>query len=290
MKFVNIHAYINYITILTIAHSYKNWPREFGYNKTMRGTKCPKFTDRNFIKDYSKHLPRTKLIMGIRHPVSWFESFYNMQASSGNTFRIAKNDPYNLMNICTEDWCTNYCRQLFCLGRTRFHLSLAILGKTDLTETERKLLAANDTDGGENLVNLKVRNPLFLYEMNELREDYLWDGMANYLGMKGGIDHDQYGGSHGRFKSSQHRINICDEKFDRLRGMIMPYAYELSVWLQEYFIPLAKDENRPDVTVAQPHLFAELIEMDKSDPCNRLTQLVNGTYSTENVSNIPAIL
>lgn len=276
----------------TVYYSYKNWPREFGYNKTMRGTKCPKFTDSNFVKDYSKHLPRTKMIMGIRHPVSWFESFYNMMANSKMTYRIAKNDPYNLMKICTGASCANYCtyKQLVCLGRTRFHLALASLGKTNLTETERKLLAANDKDGGKNLVNFKVRNPLFLYEMNELREDYLWDGMANYLGMKGGIDNDQYGSSPGLHKSPQLRINICDEKFDRLRGMIMPYAYELSVWLQEYFIPLAKDESRPDVTIAQPHLFEELIEKYKSDPCNRLTRLVNGTYSIENASNITATL
>lgn len=239
------------------------------------------------ITDYSTHLPRMKMIMGIRHPVSWFESFYNMQASNGNAYKIAKKDPYNLSNVCTAQRCMNYCtpRQLFCVGRTRFHLTLASLGKTNLTETERQLLAPNDEDGGKSLVNLKVRNPIFLYDLNELREDYLWDGMANYLGMNGGIEHDQYVSSHGYNENSTDRIDICDEKFDKLRGMIMPYAYDLSVWLQDYFIPLAKDENRPDVSLAQPHLFNELIEKYKTDPCNRLTRLMNGTFSIRNVTN-----
>jgi len=62
--------------------------------------------------------------------------------------------------------------KLFCVGRARFHLAIAKLGKTQLSTAERKLLAPNDRDGGKNLENWNIQNPLFIYEMNEVRTYY----------------------------------------------------------------------------------------------------------------------
>ena len=57
----------------------------------------------------------------------------------------------------------------------------------------------------------------------------------------------------------------------------MPYAYELSVWLHDYLIPVARNESS-DVTIANVDIFAHLVESHKKDPCNRLYRLNNGTY------------
>ena len=54
----------------TVFYSYKNWPQEFGEEKVLRGSKCPQYIEGGFLEDYSKHLPRTTVIVGIRHPVS----------------------------------------------------------------------------------------------------------------------------------------------------------------------------------------------------------------------------
>jgi len=51
----------------TVYYAYKNWPDIHGREKLLRGSKCP--ADINRLKIHSKHLPRTKLIIGIRHPV-----------------------------------------------------------------------------------------------------------------------------------------------------------------------------------------------------------------------------
>jgi len=121
----------------TVYYSYKNWPGRFGENKLLRGTKCPAYISTGTeINGFSKYLPRTKLIVGIRHPFKWFKSFWNMQAHREN----AVASPYNRTTPCVKkarcrDSCPN--GQLFCLHRARFHLGLAKLGKTNLTKEER---------------------------------------------------------------------------------------------------------------------------------------------------------
>ncbi len=55
----------------TVKNSYKNWYREHdGQNKTLHGTKCPQYIQDDWLVEFSEKIPQTKLIMGIRHPVS----------------------------------------------------------------------------------------------------------------------------------------------------------------------------------------------------------------------------
>jgi len=266
----------------TVYYAYQNWPDKYGKQKPLRGSKCPLYLESTNMKEFSKSLPRTKIIIGIRHPILWFQSFWNMQAGQPILSRI-NNDPYALTEPCRnsdKQICRNSCpnRLLFCMHRGRFHLPLATLGKTALSEEERKLLAPNDKDGGERLNNWNIRNPIFLYEQNELKKDYVWDEMAKYLNVTT-IPRDTYVSSHGRQSKGGNRTttNFCEERLDGFRAMMMPYSYELSVWMQDYFIPVAKNENS-DVTIPNPNAMIALVEEYKKDPCGRLYRLENGTY------------
>ena len=262
----------------TVYYSYKNWPERFGATKLLRGTKCPAYISTGTeINDFSKYVPRTKLIVGIRHPFKWFKSFWNMQAYREN----AVASPYNRTTLCVKkrDRCRDSCPngQLFCLHRARFHLGLAKLGKTNLTKEERMLLAPNDVDGGMKLKSKNIKNPVFLYEQEELSEDYLWDDLATYLGVES-IPHDAYHGSHGQ-ANKIHAVGFCLDEYDGFRSMIMPYAYELSEWIQKYFIPVANDESKSNVVIPRPDRMAELVENYKVDPCGKLIRFDNGTYA-----------
>ncbi|KAL7563196.1 hypothetical protein ACA910_014471 [Epithemia clementina (nom. ined.)] len=269
----------------TVYYAYHNWPRQFGNQSQniLRGTKCPAFIDGDWLLEWNKHLPRTRLIVGIRHPVLWFQSFWNMQAGNKLT-GSAGNDPYKLTKPCDKavgkGGCRNDCpgRQLFCTQRASFHLPLARLGKTLLTAEERQLLSAKTypNRGGMNLENHNISNPIFVYELTELNSDYVWDEMAKYLQFPGRIPHDKYESSHGIHKEFE--LNFCDAIFDNLRAMMMPDSYDLSTWLQNYFIPLARDPNRRDVVIPNPDRFNELVEAYKFDPCKRLVRLENGTF------------
>lgn len=268
-----------------VSYSYLLWEKQFqkknsagAKKKLLKGSKCPQYIQReDFLKGYSTHLPRTKLIVGIRHPILWFESFWNMQQANHN-LNYAKGDVYVLTEPCKK--CNKVgCpgRQLFCLQRARFHLALASLGKTELTMEERNLLAPNDFDGGSNVQNWNIQNPLFLYDQKTLEEDYVWKDVSTYLGLNETIRHDLRSSSHGKNKNIT-KINLCDDHHDNFRAMMMPIAYNLSAWLQDYLIPIAKNKNRVDVTIPRPDTFAKLVEEYKVDPCGKLKRLNNGTY------------
>lgn len=155
--------------------------------------------------------------------------------------------PYNSTTTCPRKNsrnCRNGCPdgKLVCMHRGRFHNALAQLGKTNLTKEERTLLGPNDPDGGNNLDNLKVRNPIFLYEQSMMNEEYMWEDLTAYLGANETIPHDRRVSSHGQNRSKS--INLCDGQYDNFRAMMMPIAYNVSVWLQEYFVPIAQDVNQ----------------------------------------------
>jgi hypothetical protein len=131
--------------------------------------------------------------------------------------------------------CQSECqgRQLFCLARTRFHVGLAQLGKTTLSEKERRLLASKDIDGGTNLVNLNITNSIMLYEQTQLNDDDFWIYLANFLKISH-VPNKHYQGSSGK---QQLTNNICLPKYDYFRSLVMVYSYELSHWLLQYFVP-----------------------------------------------------
>jgi hypothetical protein len=267
----------------TVWYAYKNWPKEYQKqgeeDKLWRGTKCPAFIQGEWLISWSEYLPRTKLIVGVRHPVLWFQSFWNMQVANHLT-KFAGDDPYKIMKPCPNangKGCRNGCpnRQLLCMHRGRFHVALASLGKTEMSPEERTLLASNDPDGGENVPNHGIRNPIFVYEQTMLGEEYLWKDMAAYLG-SGPIKHDKRVNSHGKNRTLE--IDFCHDLYDAFRAEMMPISYEVATWLQIYLLPLARNKSRTDVVVANPDEFYRLVEKYKEDPCGKLRRHSNGTF------------
>lgn len=51
--------------------------------KLLMGIKCPSNLEVDLaLKNYNKFFPATKFIVGVRHPVHWFESFYNFRITN----------------------------------------------------------------------------------------------------------------------------------------------------------------------------------------------------------------
>jgi len=264
----------------TVFYAYKNWPEKYGAEKLLKGTVCGSYIGQESVQEWSKYLPRTKLIIGIAHPMTWFKEFWDHLSRTGYIKKMTKNnDPYELTKLCVGNKCRKACpnNQVFCLHGARFHLGLAKLGKTPLSDEERKLLAPDDQDGGTNLVSDGVKNPIFLYDEGELTHDYAWEGLADFLGVES-IHHSLDPPNTRESAQNIVSLDFCDEKYDELRSMIMPYSYDLGAWLQTYFLPAATDNNRPDVRVANPERFSKAVESYKSDPCGTLVRAANGTF------------
>jgi hypothetical protein len=287
----------------------------------LKGSKCPSLFGLPMLKRYSQSLPKTKFIIGIRHPITWFQSFWKMQGAQGPYERtqicpcpphenpkqnnMFKNESViydSLTRRCTiipEDndksnttsivvGCKNECGyKLFCTARARFHLSLARLGKTMLTSyEERSLLAPNDPDGGlttNGLISWNVTNDIFVYDQTQLNEDYLWDGLASFLKLSK-IPHAKKQLSKGRNKIN---LDICDPMYDSFRAIMMKSSYEMSLWLEQYFLPVALNPNRTDVTIVNGpnnNEFLDIIQSYKLDPCERLILVRNGNEDEHNNS------
>jgi len=73
----------------TIWRGYNNWPMTFGGStpvapyeysaeKPLKGSKCPYWLEsENDLEQLGRIMPKTKIIVGIRHPVLYFQSFVN---------------------------------------------------------------------------------------------------------------------------------------------------------------------------------------------------------------------
>eukprot|EP00979_Chaetoceros_neogracilis_P007633 scaffold1620_cov237-Chaetoceros_neogracile.AAC.1 len=81
----------------TVYYAYKNWPTLYGENKPLKGTSCGVYMasgQTSILKEWSKHLPRTKLIIGITHPMTWFKAFWDHLSKTGYIEEMTDNsDP-----------------------------------------------------------------------------------------------------------------------------------------------------------------------------------------------------
>jgi hypothetical protein len=242
------------------------------------------------MDEFSTYLPQTLMIIGVRHPILFFQSFWNMLTDFNTKgFRKGAATPYDLSAHCgfndnerQSKYCNSECpgRQMVCMHKTRFHIQLAKIGKTMLDNMERQLLAPDDPDGGLKLTNHYIKNPIFLYELSEMKEDYMWDALAQTLNVPN-IPHDIHEGNKDARVPHRKRINICDHQYDGFRAMIMPHAYNMSIWLCDYLVPVAKNESRTDVVIADPDRFCEIVKDYANDPCHKLTRMDNGTYTSK---------
>jgi len=260
----------------TVYYAYKNWPKQYDHNgtKILKGTKCPRAIDPD-VSQFSTFLPRTKLIIGIRHPVLMYQSFWKMFARN----QEAAFNPYDHTKIYGKTLCLGLC-----LGRARYHLYLAALGKTPLDTEERKFLAPGDYDGGKNLINKNISNPIFLYDITQISEkesskleiDLIWNDLAKFLQLPDKEKMTVSRESQNNDRTPKYHVDICDEKNDDLRALIMPYGYEMSIWLCDYLLVHVADDN--NFIIPDPDRFCKIIRGYSKDPCGRLIRSDNGTY------------
>eukprot|EP00934_Nitzschia_sp_Nitz4_P005404 Nitzschia sp. Nitz4//scaffold29_size155292//77494//78687//NITZ4_002663-RA/size155292-processed-gene-0.288-mRNA-1//-1//CDS//3329546463//5394//frame0 len=236
-------------------HGYKN-PGEIRIPRSIR------FLDLFF--------PKTLLIVGIRHPILWFQSLYNFKVQnlppklSNDYF----GDPNQLVGECTNP------RIFSCVGTAKglFHVHLAMLGKTNQTSMlESKyasLLGGNIT---------KTRNPVFLFDVDQLRDDnitrstevgqvlsHLLHGQASSLGPPPRISPGKTLNERQQKRRDKGKIQICEEKYVPLRTELMTIAREASVWIRTSgFL------DNPDVHVASRDYLEYILEHRwMRDPCD----------------------
>jgi hypothetical protein len=236
----------------------------------LRGYKSPNdIEDLRAINKLHDYFPKTKLIIGLRHPIKWLESLYNYRIQNG-------------MDIAPLEGLNEICfagQSGVCIDRSNFHLNLAKMGKTNLTDDEFHYFNEPQTKGLKELNPRKTASKVFLYDTDQLgdrnqtRSHQFRETIQNYLGLieqPPPMAHYSPGKKNLNITEQKRRgakkINICDPKYLKQRQKLSMQGNRVGTWVRKYFL------MSPDVVVANPQHFHSILASYARDPC-----LINGT-------------
>ena len=223
----------------------------------LRGIKCPQDISSEWsMYNYAKHFPRTKLVVGIRHPIFWFQSLYN--------FRVT-NVPWKKMLPTAK--LTRGCppgSQGVCAWRASFHDFLARLGKTPGSKSELKLLSL-----GLDPLQSKEVGPVFIYDLSQLSQRSFREDLREFLGLSNDIPPFPLVDTSGRFdhiaavktQTDKEKIDICGAEHDAIRSALLIKAQSASKWIRDYFL------KSPEVHVSNRKYFEATLRSWMKDPC-----------------------
>lgn len=230
-----------------------------------RGIKCPAgIRTVSAIERMTAFAPAAKWIIGVRHPVKMFASYYNYRISE------LHNRNESLADIPLIESLTGLQKQWKGVSTdiTRYEWFLMQLGKTNMT-TEDLGKYTNNTWKALRVVPNNIR--LFLYTMEQLDEDpedlqsvemsrKFRLTLQEYLGLKSSIPTVPRTNVNFR-EVHPESIQICDDQYDSLREGLVRHAAVTVDWILNEFLA------SPDVVVANREHFAEILSTWKKDPC-----------------------
>lgn len=234
-----------------------------------RGIKCPKdLESASALRNLAKYFPRTKLIVTVRHPVLWFQSFYNFRVK--NTFSVRRQVmPPTKRMIGGQAICRR--AQNVCTDRAKFHTYLAHMAKTPLSSLEEMELLQPGWNKNE---IVRITAKLFLMDVSQLgdknqtRLDKFREDLRSFTGLEGEV----------RIESAKivaeevipqkirkQMIDICSSENNLVRQVLMKHARKASKWIISYLL------KSPDVVVSSRDHFIELIRLWEYDPCEQVS-------------------
>ena len=217
--------------------------------------------------------PSTKLIIGIRHPVLWFQSYYNFWESIADPEKGRNHLPPNTSELIGP--CLPNVTELVCTDRARFHYYLArVMGK-------RSTLSATPSDREVELLGVNASvvsslrakrgcNPILLFEIGQVEKTFdererLWlEDIRKFVGVKERfkkIIHHKPQNVWGK-ENVQTKINICEDSHASVRSVLMKHSRNTAAWIREF---LMNGDN--NVMISNKTYFEELLETYDQDPC-----------------------
>ena len=251
-------------------------------NCQWRGFKSPGQVLRpEALKVLSDVWPHAKLIVGVRHPILWFQSMFNYRVRRG-TIQLA--DAKNIdapMDLLQE----RACRNNTCTYVGMYHVFLSYLGKTPLESHDElslfqwqqqlrtRSMAANSAWDRARVQYPPVPNPIFLYDLKQLNAEendgifeQLSHDLSRYLQLPSSstsLPPPIHATTENQSKrNNMSKLNICDSQHDDLRADLVLMGTKSAQWILEYFV------HSPDVTVSSPEFFTKQLEHWKYDPCD----------------------
>jgi hypothetical protein len=229
-----------------------------------RGYKSPNDVYHSNALGYLKqYWPETPLLVGLRHPVRWFESLYNFKVNNYKTML----PPQQLVGGCYGGY------KGLCTYKAQFHTALARLGKTNIS-SEEELQLEPKFKFHIKQVPPKIPNKIFLFttdqlaDQNTTRAKQFRKDVQHFIGfkqemppmihIKPGVKWD----NETQALKDAKKIDICESQYDQLREVLMDISIKASTWIRTFFL------KSNDVVVSSPEYFEELLLEWMQDPCD----------------------
>ncbi|KAL7533118.1 hypothetical protein ACHAWF_004346 [Thalassiosira exigua] len=211
------------------------------------GIKCPTIiASMNAFDNSAKTSSDTRLVLGLRHPVRWFESFYNYRVRGH--YKYGRNEtiptPFKLANG-KRSWkhvSTFFARYDVYMRNLRLH-------KEAVSPNPFKVFAYHTEQLGD---EDKARGAQFQADLKE------------YLGLNTPLmDFDQApkkNSAAGRQRRPE-TIDICEPRYRGLRKELVKGGRKTGKWIRDRFM------KSPDVFVSDKENFRSILETWGEDPC-----------------------
>lgn len=204
------------------------------------GIKCPRDLEVDIaLNNYNRFFPATKFIVGLRHPILWFQSFYNFRITNGYSMPPAE----RLVGRCKRSF------QGVCTIRANFSNHL------EKIEPFRKVFIYDvaqlqDPDPARSTRFLQDLEH-FLDLPEKLAQPMIWVKPGQNV-----LSNEEI---HEREKM---KIDICEVQYDGLRTVLLEQASASASWIRNEFMA------NPNVKVSSQDYFSKILSTWHSDPCN----------------------
>lgn len=226
--------------------------------RVQRGIKCPtSIWDAKGLAKLATIQRNLKIIVGVRHPVSWFQSYYNYRVTEMHDKNVVVLPPPAESLIGPKQWMG------VSTDVARFELGLMQLGKIEIDYKDLLGLGSS----GRRIFPSSFK--VFLYSIEQLedtnkeRSKLFRQDLQKFLGLESDIkDIPRSNVNHFTGKSRHpETIDICSTKYKRLRSILVKNGIRSNRWIRSKFM------NHIDVTVGGSSHFSRIIDGWGSDPC-----------------------
>jgi hypothetical protein len=229
----------------------------------IKGYQCSHHVQNPIIlKEIAEYFPKTKLIITVRHPLKWFETFYEMHLAQqdGQRAGLRGSAPSSSKSRPPAFMLTG-----------GYHQYLAMLGKTSmLGPDERALIDPYTTHQSlENKQIINVSNHIFFADMsqfddsNQTRALAFRQDLQQFLGLKEELSFMPLACQEPA--PSSPNIDICSKAHAYIRTELMRTSRNASSWFRNYFL------KSPDVVVSSRDYLESIFESWMIDPCEEAT-------------------
>jgi hypothetical protein len=256
---------------------YKKMATPKGY---IQGYKQPK--DVSFpqtIQAWNRYWPKTKLIVTVRHPVLWFQSFWNFMRLD-----LRRKEP-GAGDMIGRKVALGVLEEGLHTGLGEFHLYLSRLGKTNQTTDPDEWALLKDfylSDEMHMAPAPRVPHKVFFLETSQLadkdegRSAQLRKDLQEFLGLRLPFPPVVHVRPLTKKMEAAEKerlsMDICRPQHDALRAELMRIARAASVWIRRYFL------ESEDVVVSSREFLEQSLSTWMVDPCENTTTATTSRY------------